>query len=111
MMDINGYQVMAQRTVQQELTDGELVYHALFGMASEVGELQGLYQKYFQGHGFDPDHAMKEVGDLLWFVAEYCTAMGWWLGDVAQANIAKLQKRYPMGFDAQRSVFREEGDL
>lgn len=111
MMDINGYQVMAQRTVQQDLTDDELVSHALFGMASELGELQGLYQKAFQGHGFDPGHAMKEVGDLLWFVAEYCTAMGWWLGDVAQANIEKLQNRYPMGFDAQRSVFREEGDL
>ena len=38
-MDINGYQVMAQRTMSQELSDDELVSHALFGMASEIGEL------------------------------------------------------------------------
>ena len=54
---------------------------------------------------------MKELGDLLWFVAEYCTAMGWTLEDVAMTNIEKLVKRYPGGFKIEQSLNREEGDI
>ena len=110
-MDMNAYQCDAQRTMSQDLDDDQLVGHALFGMASELGELQGIYQKVYQGHRFDEEHAKKEVGDLLWFVAEYCTAMGWWLGDVAKLNIEKLKARYPDVFDADRSLHRREGDV
>ena len=48
-----------------------------------------------------------EVGDLLWGIAEYCTAKGWSMDVVAERNIEKLRKRYPEGFDAKRSVHRE----
>ena len=111
MTDMNAYQCAAQRTMSQELTDEQLCWHALFGMASEVGELHAIYQKLYQGHEFDPEHAKKEIGDLLWFVSEYCTAMGWWLGDVANLNIEKLKARYPDGFDAEHSLHRREGDI
>lgn len=53
----------------------------------------------------------KETGDILWFVAEYCTAMGWKLDDIAQMNIEKLRRRYPDGFEAERSLHRMEGDV
>ena len=111
MMDINGYQIDAMRTVRLEMDDADLVTHALLGMASEIGELMGLYQKTYQGHSFDPEHARKEAGDILWFWAEYCTAMGWWASDVARENISKLLARYPDGFEAERSMNREEGDV
>ena len=80
-------------------------------MASEVGELHSLYQKVYQGHEFDGEHAKKEVGDILWFIAEYCTAMGWQLEDVMEMNIEKLKARYPKGFEAERSLNRVEGDI
>ena len=54
---------------------------------------------------------MLEVGDLLWGIAEFCTASGWMLEDVAQANVEKLKKRYPDGFSADRSLNREDTDL
>ena len=85
--------------------------HALHGMVGEIGELHSLYQKVYQGHEFDGEHAKKEVGDILWFIAEYCTAMGWQLEDVMEMNIEKLKARYPKGFEAERSLNRVEGDI
>lgn len=78
---------------------------------SEIGEIHGLYQKTYQGHELHSSHVKKELGDLLWFIAEYCTACGWQLEDVAQMNIDKLRARYPEGFDTERSLHRAEGDV
>lgn len=109
-MNINDYQIMAFRTVaQKDAVSMEL--HALHGMVGEIGELHSLYQKNFQGHKFDKLHAKKELGDLLWFIAEYCSAMGWSMSDVAQMNIDKLKARFPEGFEADKSLNRAEGDI
>jgi NTP pyrophosphatase (non-canonical NTP hydrolase) len=110
-MTANTFQVLAARTIRTDLTNRQMKRHALFGMCSEVGELQGLHQKVYQGHELDEDHAKKELGDLLWFVAEYCTAEDWTLSDVMQTNVDKLKKRYPDGFDAEKSLNRAEGDI
>lgn len=108
----NGYQRLAQRTMDlKKRTPAEVEMHALHGMVGEIGELHSLYQKVYQGHEFDEEHAEKEVGDLLWFIAEYCTAMGWQLEDVMEKNIEKLKARYPKGFEAERSLNRAEGDI
>lgn len=107
----NEYQMLASRTMNKELELNQLEFHALHGMAGEVGELHSLYQKVYQGHKFDEEHAKKELGDLMWFVAEYCTAMGWFLEDVMQLNIDKLKARFPEGFEADRSLNRAEGDI
>ena len=85
--------------------------HALHGMVGEIGELHSLYQKMYQGHTFDEEHAKKELGDLLWFIAEYCTAKGWNLSDVMELNIEKLKKRFPDGFSTDKSLHRVEGDI
>ena len=108
-MNLNEYQKLAERTMSCE--NGMAENHALHGMVGEIGELHSLYQKIYQGHEFDEEHAKKELGDLLWFVAEYCTAMGWELDKVAQLNINKLKARYPEGFEANRSLHRSEGDI
>lgn len=110
-MNGNRYQELAARTINEKLYDYEMEMHALHGMAGEIGELHSLYQKTFQGHEFDEEHAKKELGDLLWFVAEYCTAMGWNLGDVMVMNIDKLIKRYPDGFKEEQSLNRKRGDI
>lgn len=110
-MNLNEYQTLAARTINKTMNLEQQAAHALHGMAAELGELHGLYQKVYQSHTFDAEHAMKELGDLLWFIAEYCTAQGWTLNEVAHRNIAKLEARYPEGFDPQRSLHREEGDI
>lgn len=107
----NEYQRLAARTIDSSMSAIQQEKHALHGMVSEIGELHGIYQKKYQGHDFDEHHAMSELGDLLWFVAEYCTAMGWDLEDVMQLNIEKLIARYPAGFSAERSLHRAVGDI
>lgn len=110
-LTMNRYQQLAARTINWDGNIANTEMHALHGMSAEVGELHSLYQKMYQGHQFDKEHAKKEVGDLLWFVAEYCTVCGLTLEEVAQANINKLKARYPDGFDAERSLHRAEGDI
>lgn len=107
----NEYQALASRTISKAMTWKEQGEHALHGMVGEIGELHSLYQKKYQGHPFDETHAKKELGDLLWFVAEYCTAHGWFLEDIMQLNIDKLKARYHEGFEAERSLHRAEGDI
>lgn len=53
----------------------------------------------------------KELGDVMWYVAMICHAMGFDLDDVMQTNIDKLKARYPGGFDTYRANHRERGDV
>jgi NTP pyrophosphatase (non-canonical NTP hydrolase) len=89
----------------------EQIDHAMHGMIAELGEVNGIYQKVYQGHELDEEHLKKEIGDLLWFIAEYCTGNGWFLGEIAQMNIDKLKARYPEGFETERSLHRQKGDI
>ena len=107
----NEYQELAARTINQNLSRYDKEMHALHGMVGEIGELNSIYQKAYQGHRADFNHIKKELGDLLWFVAEYCTACGWTLEDVMVANVEKLYGRYPDGFDSEHSLNRAAGDI
>ena len=53
----------------------------------------------------------QKLADLLWFIAEYCTAHGWELDEIAQMNIDKLKARYPDGFETEKSLHRTSGDI
>lgn len=110
-MDFRGYQNLAARTINNALTDEQKEMHALHEMASEVGEIHSLYQKVYQGHEMDTEHLKKEIGDLLWGIAELCTVKGLDMGEVAVGNINKLIARFPNGFEADRSLHRAEGDI
>lgn len=107
-MKFGEYQRQARRTQNKELTDEQRLNHALHGLASEVGEIHGLFQKVYQGHEIDEEELIKELGDLLWFAAEFADAKRWSLGVVAERNIAKLWRRFPEGFDSDRSIHRSE---
>lgn len=110
-MQMNEYQKAAARTINNRLDWAQQAMHALHGMSGEVGEIHSLYQKSYQGHDVVFAHLKNELGDLLWFIAEYCTAMDWKLEDVAIKNIAKLKARYPEGFSEDKSLHRKEGDI
>ena len=107
----NEYQKLASRTISNSMSSDEKMKHGVFGLCSEAGEVAGLFQKQYQGHSIDPQHLAKELGDCLWMIAEICTARGWELEDVMQMNIDKLLARYPNGFEAEKSLYRKEGDI
>ena len=111
-MKANEYQKLAMRTCSIPYEQREdMLRHAVFGLASEAGEVAGILQKEYQGHEFDKEHMKKELGDCLWMIAEACNALDFDLGDVMQTNIDKLKARFPEGFSTERSINRVEGDV
>lgn len=110
-MKVNEYQKLAARTINLDLPNDELEKHALFGMVGEIGEIHSMYQKLYQGHRLNDNHLRKEIGDLLWFISEFCTACEWELEDIMQLNIDKLKNRYPEGFDSDKSLHRDKEDI
>lgn len=107
-LTLNDYQRMARRTAGTKRKSDKME-EALFGLAGEVGELCDHYKKYMhQGHDIDYDHMAEEAGDVLWYLAEIADALGITLEEIARRNIDKLRKRYPDGFDPERSRNREE---
>ena len=107
----NEYQELAARTINKDLLKRDTEFHALHGMVGEIGELHSIYQKMYQGHEVKEEHLKKELGDLLWFIAEYCTANDWKLEEVMRLNIDKLKARFPEGFEIEKSLHRKEGDV
>lgn len=107
-LTLNDYQRMARRTAGSE-RNYEKREEALLGLAGEVGEMCDHYKKFkHQGHDIDYDHMAEEAGDVLWYLAEIADALDVTLEDIARRNIEKLLKRYPDGFDPERSINREE---
>ena len=106
-LTLNDYQRMARRTAGNKRKSDKME-EALFGLAGEVGELCDHYKKHkHQGHDIDYDHMAEEAGDVLWYLAEIADALDVTLEDIAQRNIDKLRKRYPDGFDPERSRNRD----
>jgi NTP pyrophosphatase (non-canonical NTP hydrolase) len=98
------------RTYAGEDTQKEKLILGALGLAGESGEVVDLIKKWsFAGHDLDADDLLNEMGDVLWYIALMCSAFGWTLEDVIAANVAKLRRRYPDGFDVARSVNREAG--
>ena len=82
------------------------------GLAGEVGEFVDMVKKWVFHQKFDSsEHMKKEIGDVMWYVALICHAMGWSLDEIMQMNVEKLQARYPEGFDVEKSAHREKGDV
>lgn len=110
------YQQHAKKFIAVD-NHSDMLRHGVFGLASEAGEVAGIMQKTYQGHGnpmLDTDveeHMKKELGDCVWMIAEICTALGITLSDVMETNIAKLEARYPNGFEVEKSLHRAEGDI
>ena len=107
-MNMKSYQELARRTQNPNLTPRERLEHALWGLSAEVGEVCSLHQKTHQGHAMNGVELRKEIGDVLWMVAELCDVYGYDMGAIAEENIAKLRRRYPAGFSIDKSVHREE---
>lgn len=74
-MTLNEYQTAAARTIATDDTV-EMERHALHGMVAEAGE---ILEAINEG---DEDHIIKELGDLFWMIAEFCTANSWFLEDI-----------------------------
>ena len=88
---------------------------ASIGLSGEVGEFNDIVKKcLFQGKEMDENvvtHLKKELGDIMWYIAQGCIALGTDIEELIDINTAKLKDRYPDGFDGFRSDNRDEDDV
>ena len=105
-MDFPIYQLQAMRTAKPMEPIDDLM-HAALGLAGEAGEFADAVKKNFvYGRELDRENAIEELGDILWFVALGCNALGVSMADVAQANIDKLRRRYPEKYEDELAYKR-----
>ena len=93
-----------------------LLMTASIGLASEGGEFSEIVKKIlFQGKPLTEDeifHMKRELGDIVWYWVNACTALGLDPNEVIAENVKKLESRYPGGsFDVHYSENRQAGDL
>jgi NTP pyrophosphatase (non-canonical NTP hydrolase) len=103
------YQQDVLRTVNPKLSETAALSMAALGLCGEAGEAGEIVKKHIeQGHEFNREKAIKELGDALFYLTWYAALIGSSLEEAAVQNIAKRKARYPDGFDKQRSINRTE---
>lgn len=113
-MDAHSYQVETQRTAtlhDTALAQGkpaEIAFYWMACAAGEVGETINKLKKVV-GHKFPLDRQalISELGDVLWYLMQVCSALDIDVNEVMEYNLQKLARRYPDGFDPERSKNRE----
>ena len=94
----------------------ERLLTAAVGMSAEAGEFTEVVKKIiFQGKPVNEEnlfHLKRELGDVMWYVAQACMGLNVSLDEVIEMNVDKLKARYPGGdFDVHYSENRQEGDV
>lgn len=89
---------------------------ASVGVCAEGGEFMEIIKKIaFQGKPYNEDniyHMKRELGDIMWYMAQACIALDVSFAELVEMNVEKLQARYPGGsFDVRNSEVRVEGDI
>ena len=108
-MTLDDYQQLAARTLGRDRTHEQQLANAALGLAGEAGEVADVIKKHlFHATPLDQDALAKELGDCLWYIGAFATVLGLSLDEIAQRNVDKLRKRYPEGFDTERSRNRIE---
>lgn len=108
IQDFDEYQKESRKTWNLVHTDHPIVYPTL-GLTNEAGELAGKVKKLFRDKGGqiseeDRQALKKELGDVLWYLAQICTELDLSLQEVAEANLVKLFDRL------ERDAIKGEGD-
>ena len=85
-------------------------------MSAESGEFTEIVKKMiFQGEPVNEEnlfHLKRELGDIMWYVAQACMALDTDFNEIIEMNVDKLKSRYPGGeFDVHCSENRKEGDV
>ena len=96
-MELNDYQRESRKTALYPDVGINAIYPTL-GLVSEAGEVADKVKKILRDKKgvFDKDSkdAIKfELGDVLWYISQLSSELGYELEDVANANLQKLNSR------------------
>jgi NTP pyrophosphatase (non-canonical NTP hydrolase) len=94
------YETIIQKTaLYPQVGSGSQValsYTAL-GLTGESGEFAEKIKKWIRDGALNKELALKELGDVLWYVTASAQELGYRLQDVAEVNMVKLLKRLEEG--------------
>ena len=96
-MNFNDYQVVARSTAIYPNLNNNIFYPTL-GLCGESGEVAEKVKKIIRDKGKiidekDRIEIRKELGDVLWYIANISSELDLELDEVAELNIAKLKER------------------
>ena len=99
-MELSEYQRLSRSTAQYPRKEA-LTYPAL-GLAGEAGEFADHAKKVIRDDGGEVtaerrEAMAKELGDVLWYVAQLASELGLDLDEIAQGNLDKLLSRQRRG--------------
>jgi NTP pyrophosphatase (non-canonical NTP hydrolase) len=94
----------------------ERLLTAAVGMSAEAGEFTEVVKKIiFQGKPVNEEnlfHLKRELGDVMWYVAQACMGLDTTIDEIIEMNVDKLKSRYPGGeFNVHESENRKSGDV
>jgi len=96
MKTFDGYQAFTPTVAVYPDKDtgskGALAYCAL-GLAGEAGETVDKIKKYIRDDKLDLVGIEKELGDVMWYVAQLANELGLTLQDIIEVNVDKLTSR------------------
>jgi len=108
-LSMKEYQMLAMLTANKGCID---LNNACLGLAGESGEFCDLVKKHtYQGAPLYKEPCMKELGDIMWYIALACELLETDMETVANMNVEKLKKRFPDGFSVERSNNRKKEDI
>jgi NTP pyrophosphatase (non-canonical NTP hydrolase) len=107
-MLLSDYQERSRATAVYPQAGDNLLYPTL-GLCGEAGEVAEKIKKMIRDDGGvlsdeRRDALAKELGDVLWYLAQLATEANLDLDEIAEANIAKLLSR------KDRNVLQGSGD-
>jgi len=99
---------MGNAYVYSTIHDVNFIYPAM-GIMGEAGEVGEKLKKVFRNKNGkfeeeDIKSISKELGDVMWYIAEIASLLNLNLEDIAKENIEKLESRY------ERNKIKSEGD-
>jgi len=100
-MDFNKYQEESKKTAMYPNQGNNYIYPIL-GLTGEAGEVAEKIKKIIRDKGGqvsneDRLELSKELGDVMWYVAQLATEFNLKMSDIAQGNLDKLRSRLERG--------------
>lgn len=111
-MNFSEYQIESRKTATYPEVGAGFVYPTL-GLIGEAGEVAEKVKKLFRDKDIltaktvsddDIEEIKKELGDVLWYLAQIATEFNLDLDNVATSNIEKLRSRL------ERQTLHGDGD-
>lgn len=107
-MNLNEYCQKANRT-NADLDNNQLNnLHMVLGMTTEIGEFADIFKKNLAyNKELDWTNIKEEIGDIMWYIGNFCFMNHIDMEDILTTNIAKLESRYPEKFSQYHATHRD----